>query len=344
MTQTMNTVAKTPFSAFFKTSPTGGAAPTIPDPPVSVPPALPVPMPPPPTPPEMPAPAATLAQDTPPHAEMASEAALDAGVEGTAPAETVSAALPESGGAVFGHLSALMPVGSALAFTLSKDSAGELTVCLQPINLPALDALVLTGKVEEFDSGGFLAALRTYHAASRTSLLEQAQQRVAQPTGHSSSAAPAPKPNGGQFGTLVIEIDVPGAVVSAMLQGRAVALSPGENSVKAGRYTIEVSADGHRPSKRTVQVERGQIARAVFQLAGALHISGAGEGTVVVTNHEHQPVDPAGPLPEGLYHVAVESEGKKPFTWHGTVKAGGPPTAVTVKLDDLPPGLFNPAQ
>ena len=254
--------------------------------------------------------------------------------------------LPTPTGEVFGHLASLMSPGSALAFTLSLGEDGRLTAQVKPLNLPALPELTLTGTVEEFDSAELLYALREYRPAVQGGLRDQArsqaravQTKAAAPT---KPASPSPAPAAASDrnkGKLRIAVDVPGAGLKATLGGHGITVQVGENDLTPGRYTVEASAEGYRATKQTVKVERGKTADLAFSLGGALAVHAPGGATVTVLDAAGNPVNAAGPLPEAMYKVLVEAEHKKPFTWHGTVKAG-PPTQVTATLDDAPPTLF----
>lgn len=254
--------------------------------------------------------------------------------------------LPAPTGQVFGHLASLMSPGSALAFTLSLGEDGRLTAQVKPLNLPALPELTLTGTVEEFDSAELLYALREYRPAVQGGLRDQArsqakavQTKAATPA---KPASPSPAPTAASDrnkGKLRIAVDVPGAGLKATLGGHGTTVQIGENDLAPGRYSVEASAEGYKTSKQTVKVERGKTAELTFALGGSLEVHAPGGAAVTVLDAAGNPVNPAGPLPEGMYKVLVEAERKKPFTWHGTVKAG-PPTQVTATLDDAPQTLF----
>ncbi|MBB5234227.1 hypothetical protein [Deinococcus budaensis] len=270
----------------------------------------------------------------------------------TAPTEVEEAAsVPEAGdapglpaptGEVFGHLASLMSPGSALAFTLSLGEDGRLTAQVRPLNLPALPELTLTGTVEEFDTAELLYALREYRPAVQGGLRDQARSQakaVQTKTAAPASPSPAPAASDRNKGKLRIAVDVPGAGLKATLGGHGITVKVGENDLAPGRYTVEASAEGYRAAKQAVKVERGKTAELAFTLGGSLEVQAPGGAAVTVLDPAGNPVNPAGPLPEGMYKVLVEAEQKKPFTWHGTVKAGAP-TKVTATLDDAPQTLF----
>lgn len=274
----------------------------------------------------------------------------------TAPPEVEEAAsVPEAGdapelpaptGQVFGHLASLMSPGSTLAFTLSLGEDGRLTAQVKPLNLPALPELTLTGTVEEFDSAELLYALREYRPAVQGGLRDQArsqakavQTKAAAPA---KPASPSPAPTAASDrnkGKLKVKVDVPGATLKATLGGHGTTVQIGENDLAPGRYSVEASAEGYKTAKQTVKVERGKTAELAFTLGGSLEVQAPGGAAVTVLDPAGNPVNPAGPLPEGMYKVLVETEQKKPFTWHGTVKAGAP-TKVTATLEDAPQTLF----
>ena len=226
------------------------------------------------------------------------------------------------------------------------NSESLLTAQVKPLNLPALPELTLTGTVEEFDSAELLYALREYRPVVQGGLRDQARSQAkavqtktatpAKPTLPSPAPAAASDRNKGK---LKIAVDVPGATLKATLGGHGIRVQVGENGLTPGRYTVEASAEGYRATKQTVKVERGKTVDLAFTLGGALTVHAPAGVAVTVLDSAGNPVNPAGPLPEGMYKVLVEAEQKKPFTWHGTVKAG-PPTQVTATLDDAPPTLF----
>ncbi|EYB66383.1 hypothetical protein DEIPH_ctg139orf0109 [Deinococcus phoenicis] len=274
----------------------------------------------------------------------------------TAPTEVEEAAsvpeardapeLPTPTGEVFGYLASLMSPGSALAFTLSLGEDGRLTAQVKPLNLPALPELTLTGTVKEFDSAELLYALREYRPAVQGGLRDQArsQARAVQTKATAPTKPASPSPalaaaSDRNKGKLRIAVDVPGTTLKATLGGHGISVQVGENDLTPGRYTVEASAEGYKAAKQTVKVERGKTADLAFTLGGTLTVHAPGGAAVTVLDAAGNPVNSAGPLPEGMYKVLVEAEHKKPFTWHGTVKAG-PPTQVTATLDDAPPTLF----
>ncbi|GAA5512505.1 hypothetical protein Dcar01_01219 [Deinococcus carri] len=281
--------------------------------------------------------------------EESSEATTPETVEGeaaTVPDAVAAPELPPPSGEVFGHLASLMSPGSALAFTLSLGEDGRITAQVKPLNLPGLRELTLTGTVEEFDSAELLYALREYRPAVQGSLRDQArsqakvtQTKAATPA-RPATTSPALTPASDRHkGKLKIKVDVPGAGLKATLSGHGTTVQIGDNDLAPGRYTIEASAEGYKTAKQTVKVERGKTAELTFTLGGSLEVQAPGGAAVTVFDSAGNPVNPAGPLPEGMYKVLVEAEHKKSFTWHATVKAG-PPTKVTAMLDDAPPTLF----
>ncbi|GAA5501073.1 hypothetical protein Dxin01_00804 [Deinococcus xinjiangensis] len=248
--------------------------------------------------------------------------------------------LGEPSGQLFGHLAALLTPGSALAFSVAKGEEGKLTVRIQPINLPDISDLTLTGQPEEFDTGDFLASLRLYRANISEGLLAQTQKQLAAKSGgKAATVTPAPKPSDRLLGTLSLAVDVPNATIKAVRNGSDVAVTSGDNRVNEGKYTVEVSAEGYKPQKKSVKVERNKTVSLDFTLGGALELQGAEGATVVITGPDEQVVQPGRGLKEGMYHVVADQEGKKQFTWHGSVKSGGTVT-VAVKFDAAPPGLF----
>ncbi|MBZ9752124.1 PEGA domain-containing protein [Deinococcus sp. HMF7620] len=251
--------------------------------------------------------------------------------------------LPEPTGEVFGHLASLMAPGSALAFTLSLHADGQLTAQVKPLNLPALPELTLTGTVAEFDSAEFLHSLRDYRPAVQGGLRAQAQQQrtAAQKAPPAPAAAPAKPASSAATrnkGSLKITADVPDATVKGLLAGHHAPLTLGTQDLDAGKYSVEVSAPGFKTVKQTVRVERGKSAELTFTLGGRLDVQAPEGAVTTVFDAAGQPVNPAGPLPEGSYKVMVEAEGKKPYTWHGSVKGGV--VTVTAALEALPPSLF----
>ncbi|MBI0446869.1 PEGA domain-containing protein [Deinococcus sp. DB0503] len=275
--------------------------------------------------------------------EESSEATTPETAEGeasTVPDAVDAPELPAPSGEVFGHLTSLMSPGSALAFTLSLGEDGRLTAQVKPLNLPGLRELTLTGMVEEFDSAELLYALREYRPAVQGSLREQARSQAKATQTKAATPSPAPTPASDRHkGKLKIKVDVPGAGLKATLGGHGTTVQIGDNDLTPGRYTIEASAEGYKTAKQTVKVERGKTAELAFTLGGSLEVQAPSGAAVTVFDSAGNAVNPAGPLPEGMYKVLVEAEHKKPFTWHATVKAG-PPTKVTAMLDDAPPTLF----
>lgn len=262
------------------------------------------------------------------------------------PAAAAEVQLPEPTGEVFGHLAGLMAPGSALAFTLSLQPDGQLTAQIKPLNLPALPELTLTGTVAEFDSAEFLHALRDYRPAVQGGLRAQAQQQRSAAQKPAPAASPSATPakavtsaSTRNKGTLKVTVDVPGATVKGLLAGHGVTLTAGAQEVDAGKYSVEVSAPGFKTAKQTVRVERGKSAELTFTLGGRIEVTAPAGAVTTVFDAAGQPVNPAGPLPDGSYKVMVEAEGMRPYTWHGTVK-GGAAASVAATLEALPPSLF----
>lgn len=256
---------------------------------------------------------------------------------------TVPAGLREPVGTVFGHLAALMTPGSALSFTLSID--GEvMTAQVRPLNLN-LPELTLTGTVAEFDSPDFLDALLKYRPAVQGGLRAQAQRQAqaaskvaSKPTAPAAApSAPAPRAADRSTGTLAVTCDVPGATLVAVRGTERTPLTA-DTRLQPGKVTVEATAEGFRAASQSVKVERGKATPVTLRLGGRLVISAPEGAVVTAVNAQGEPVSPDGPLPDGQYKVVVEADGKKPFTWHGTVRAAD--VAVTATLDDAPPSLF----
>ena len=111
-----------------------------------------------------------------------------------------------------------------------------------------------------------------------------------------------------------------------------------DTRLQPGKVTVEATAEGFKAASQSVKVERGKATPVTLRLGGRLVISAPEGAVVTAVNAQGEPVSPDGPLPDGQYKVIVEADGKKPFTWHGTVRAAD--VAVAATLDDAPPSLF----